>query len=433
MNCAILETLYVRSNGDIPCHDDLGERILLGRVEHTASGWSVVSVVTNDRYRHIRDSLAAGRPPWPDTCPGCAWFRRDEPLRDGLGTRRIRVLQVEPSLACNMRCPCCSNGIQIRTRPRPFVMPVAAFDTLLQSLSDEDYAVSEIEYCGQGEPLMHPEFAAFARTARARFPKARQRLITNGNFEYDRAVGDVFLDEIYVSCDGYFQDSYVQYRRGGDVQEALAFMRDVPREVDGQKRTLVWKYILFEFNDSDEELIAAQHAAESLGVDVLLFVFTHSRYKSQRYTPETAAMLPIVASNVMTNATPLLGRDARPGRSVGSRTLGLRRTPADLMCVVDEVLMLPRSHLALRGWAWAATPITAIDVAVDGQPVGSARLGLPRPDVVRAFPAHADPWSGFAFGGRVSETAAGRRRVTLTFAARAHLLGSFDMIVDFDS
>src|ERR1017187_309922 len=67
MNCDILETLYIRSNGDIPCHDDAGETILLGRVEQGNPDWDILTVFDNPFYQHIWTALREGAPPWPET------------------------------------------------------------------------------------------------------------------------------------------------------------------------------------------------------------------------------------------------------------------------------------------------------------------------------------------------------------------------------
>ncbi len=77
-------------------------------------------------------------------------------------------------------------------------MEIEAFEGLLKSLLKNLYWVGEIEYCGQGDPLMHPRFADFVRTARQVYPETRQRVITNGNFEYQKAIAEEFIDEIVV-------------------------------------------------------------------------------------------------------------------------------------------------------------------------------------------------------------------------------------------
>ncbi|MFZ5876660.1 MAG: radical SAM protein [Nitrospirota bacterium] len=317
MNCEILDTVYVRSNGDIPCDCDKGETVLLGEIDHRDPAWDIQQVLTNPKYEHIRKTLSVEVLPWGDVCANCAWLRTHEPFSDNLSRKKIRKIQLEPSLACNLECPCCSNKTQRQTRSKPFLMEIEAFDGLLTSLLRNSYTVGEIEYCGQGDPLMHPRFVEFVRTARARYPHARQRVITNGNFEYRKVIGDEFVDEIVVSCDGVFQQSYEQYRIGGEVQQVIDFMKAIPKTNGGRKQTIVWKYILFEFNDSDEEILAAQRLAHSLEIDMLMFVFTHSRFKSMKYRSETVSTLPIHFPNVTTNlTTQLLQLDLESGSSV---------------------------------------------------------------------------------------------------------------------
>ncbi len=184
-------------------------------------------------------------------------------------------------------------------------MDVRLFEKVLASVQESRFRVEQIEYCGQGEPLINRAFREFVRLARKYFPKTCQRLITNANFDYHRATGGQPLDEIFISCDGVRQSSYQQYRVDGDVDLVMNFMRAAPRKVDGRRQHLIWKYILFEFNDSDREIAEAQQAAQDLQVDTLLFVFTHSKFKSQRFTKENAAQFPICYPNVTTNATPI--------------------------------------------------------------------------------------------------------------------------------
>jgi MoaA/NifB/PqqE/SkfB family radical SAM enzyme len=146
-------------------------------------------------------------------------------------------------------------------------MKAAFFEKSLRSIREANFRVREIEYCGQGEPLMNREFPEFVRLARAYFPGTSQRLITNGNFDYSKATGGEAIDEILVSCDGRRQKSYEQYRVFGNVDVALAFMRAIPKKIGRQRQLVIWKYILFEFNDSDEEILEAQKLAQELKVD----------------------------------------------------------------------------------------------------------------------------------------------------------------------
>ena len=190
-------------------------------------------------------------------------------------------------------------------RPKPFIMKAAFFEQILSSIRAEGFRLGEIEYCGQGDPLMNGEFPKFVRLAREYFPATCQRLITNGNFDYFKSTGGQAIDEIFVSCDGRRQKSYEQYRIFGKVDVALDFMRAIPKKIGRQRQFVVWKYILFEFNDSDEEILEAQTLAQDLKVDTLLFVYTHSKFRSLRYTNRNSHEFPIHYANVRTNATPI--------------------------------------------------------------------------------------------------------------------------------
>ncbi len=344
------------------------------------------------RSRQFRRGLSGGTEPWSQ-CQRCAWLRPHEPFADNLAVRRIRKLQVEPSLRCNLRCPACSNQIQTASRDRPHIMSVELFDRLLQSLHDELYSVEEVEYCGQGEPLLHPQFSHFVRRTREVFPSALQRVITNGNVDYAKATGRTGLDEIYVSCDGVRQASYAQYRIGGNVQRALQFMRDVPQIENGVRQRLIWKYILFEFNDSTEEIEMAQHLAQELGVDDLVFVQTHSQYRSERWAPSTSVEFPVLYSNVVSTVTPVQERDILELTPLDDwKEAKLSRKQA--LFSVDSITGYP-GRLECKGWAWLACGIESIDIAIDGRSIGSLESGIARSDVPEVHP-RVGSYSGFS-------------------------------------
>ena len=69
-------------------------------------------------------------------------------------------------------------------------------------------------------------------------------------------------------------------------------MRACERAGTADRVQIIWQYILFEWNDSDEELAEARRRAADIGVP-LKWVFTHSEGASKRYTAgsEAAARL----------------------------------------------------------------------------------------------------------------------------------------------
>lgn len=407
MNCDALQRLYIRANGDVPCYDDAGLSVLLGSIETE----SIVTLLANARYSHIRSSLASGTEPWRATCGHCGLLRKGDSTVDLFGERRILTLQLETSLACNMRCPCCCNAVEVQTRPRPHILDLRLLDRVLCDLRDSGYEVMEVEYCGHGEPILHPKFPEAIRLVRDRFPHARQRLITNGSRDYARTTGGNALDEIVVSCDGFYQASYEQYRVGGVVDHALAFLRDAPPMLAGRAQRRVWKYLVFEFNDSDEELLAAQYAAHEMGIDLLSFVLTHSRFRSKRFTNETLHLLPLCFDNVAVTRTPHIANDWGTTHTLDSSGL-----ETGFVRHVDEA-RIEQGRLRVRGWALSKRALRDILVKLDGELLGSAFRGFARPDVQAAYPAYGDPEAGFEFKCRLDAIRPGPHTLLLEFVA----------------
>ncbi|HCX87853.1 MAG TPA: hypothetical protein DG761_07495 [Gammaproteobacteria bacterium] len=151
MNCDILSTLYVKSNGEILCNDDFGERISLGSCRANDAATSIHDTLNNDRYKNIRAALQDGKTPWPDVCEHCSFFRPDEPYsNDLIKDRIIQKIQFESSLACALKCPHCSNLMQIKTRSGARHFSPENMSDLLQDLKKNEYQIRSIEYCGQG-------------------------------------------------------------------------------------------------------------------------------------------------------------------------------------------------------------------------------------------------------------------------------------------
>ena len=88
------------------------------------------------------------------------------------------------------------------------------------------------------------------------------------------------MDRVIFSIDGADPASYRKYRVGGDLYKALNKMKALVDacQAAGTRRqygieppggvNIAWQYILFEWNDSEEELAKAQEIAKSIGVPI---------------------------------------------------------------------------------------------------------------------------------------------------------------------
>jgi len=396
MNCEILNTLYVKSNGEVLCNDDYGERVKLGVITREITAQDISALFNNEQYQTIRDAFSRGEVPWKGICEHCAFIRHDEPFSDYLSQKHITKLQVEPSLVCNLNCLGCTNDIQIATREKPHLMAPDTFEALLRALRDGGYRLDSIEFCGQGEPLMHPRFEAFVQIARRYYPQAWQRVITNGNFAYAKKLGSTTIDEIMVAGDGLYQKSYSSYRVKGEIDTVLQFMQDAVAAKIKSRPLVIWKYILFVFNDSDEEIKAAQEKALELGVDTLVFVITHSADRSLKYTMENIASLPVIAANVTTNAHPSFFDGVLYGKkkkSLVKRITG--KFKKGCKAEIDEVLVMPGNILQIRGWAAAVQGVSRVVIRNRKKVVGETVLTDLRPDVEQVYPLFTRQPMGF--------------------------------------
>jgi len=152
-------------------------------------------------------------------------------------------------------------------------------------------------------------------------------------------------------------------------------------------------------------------------VETLLFVFTHSDFKSERYIPENAADFPARFPNVTTNATPMHYRGSNAADSS--------------MCVLEDVRVQDGRWLGLRGWALSHKNLTGIRISVDGRVAGYATLGLERPEVFATHPGFLNPFCGFDFTGSMPQRLTGQQEIVVTLLSVRGPVKSFHVWRDF--
>jgi len=394
MYCEILSTLYVKSNGDIPCHDDYGERIILTNLNESPT---IDKIIASKQFNSIERRLSSSSIPWENICDKCAFFRPDQNFENRIRQFHINKIQIESSLACSLNCWGCSRREQVKQRRGNLLLDLKNFETLMISCAEQNYNVEWIEYCGQGEPLSHPKFSQFLKIVSEVLPNTKQRLITNANYDFNACIGEETLHEIIVSSDGASQETYEIYRSGGSFEKCIRFMTDaIRRKSANNNPSVVWKYILFDHNDSDEEITKANKIAQTIGVDRLLFVLTHSKGKSKRYTNENFINILNLAPSALINFTPIQNSDTYLGYPTDN-SLPDQNKEQFLFCL-DEIKMLDKQHLLLKGWVSTLDflKINRLNIVANSQSVGQINVSEKRNDVLQYFNAKGDLDLGFA-------------------------------------
>jgi hypothetical protein len=275
------------------CADPYGRRVLGdARTSLVRDIWTGSSIST------LRQDLNGGGSTFCGDCP------LKLPLRKGQapGVRSLdagaypRRMYIECTAACNISCTdaCCAPETGI-TRTRQAGM--LDFDLFRRVVDEAGPFLERIDFFNYGEAFLHKRAIEMCEYIKTRFPDVYLYTSTNGlafTENQARTLVRSGIDEVTFSLDGATQETYEKYRRRGRLDVALANLRAM---VDEKRKTgrdlpfLNWRYILFSWNDSDEEMNRARHVAEDIGVDRLCWEITDHPENafSRRFAPGTPA------------------------------------------------------------------------------------------------------------------------------------------------
>jgi molybdenum cofactor biosynthesis enzyme MoaA len=285
--CLMCTSLYVKANGELPCWDDVGENELVFRtldVNALADGRER-NIFYSPELRYIRQSFLQGQDPFPEVCSRCA-VRGHGSLNKGIDPASMDILHLEASYLCHLSCPqCIPASFRRFIKEQPYHLTVRMLRGLLDQLRSEGVRhIKMVHFEGRGDPLMNPGLPELIAATKAAFPDCATMVTTHASYPYKPGLVASGLDLLRASIDGAFPENYEKYRVGGNLAASLAFLSGIRNEKQRVRSSLrvEWKYILFEWNDSDEEIALASRLAANLDAR-LCFVLTHSPGRSTRF------------------------------------------------------------------------------------------------------------------------------------------------------
>lgn len=175
----------------------------------------------------------------------------------------------EPTTSCNLRCPECPSGKREFTRPTGMLQ--SNFFKL--SIDDLHKEISYLIFYFQGEPYLNPQFLDMVAYASRK--KIYTATSTNAHYLNDtnaRKTVESGLDRLIISIDGTTQETYQQYRVGGELDKVIT----------GAKNILKWKkelrsktpHVIFQFlvvKPNEHQLDDMEGLAKDIGVQELRF------------------------------------------------------------------------------------------------------------------------------------------------------------------
>jgi hypothetical protein len=307
------------------CADPYGRRVL-GDVRRA----TVSEVWRGETASRLRQDLNGGGSKFCGDCPlKLPLKREDVPPQRALDVGALPSrLYVECTAACNISCNqavCAPETGIARTRQAGML----DFDLFTRVLDEAGPSLGRVDFFNYGEAFLHKRALDMCEYIKAKFPHVYLYTSTNGlalNEEKARRLVHSGIDEVTFSIDGATPESYLQYRQRGDFRKAianLAAMADEKRKAGRDVPFLNWRYILFKWNDSDEEMALARRTAADLGVDRLCWEITDHPEDSfsRRFIPGSPEYerikLEVWDDSGLGNAIP----GATPRASIDIRTL----------------------------------------------------------------------------------------------------------------
>lgn len=177
------------------------------------------------------------------------------------------AFSVEPTTSCNLRCPECPSGLRSFTR-----------DTGSVSVVDFQRIVSEykkhsvyLNLYFQGEPYLNKDFLSLIKIASDN--NIYTSTSTNAHYLTPEKATDTVksgLDRLIISIDGTTQETYEQYRIGGNLDKVLTGTKNI---IDAKKRLnsscphIVFQFLVVKPNEHQVEEV--KKLANEYGVDEL--------------------------------------------------------------------------------------------------------------------------------------------------------------------
>lgn len=190
---------------------------------------------------------------------------RKKPVQWGLPVS----ISFEPTTSCNLRCPECPSGLRAFTRPTGMLQK----DFFRQTIDEIHKELLYLIFYFQGEPYLNPGFLEMVRYAADK--KIYTATSTNAHYLTDenaKKTVESGLDRLIISIDGTTQDTYKQYRVGGNIDKVIQGAKNIvkwKKELNSKTPFVFFQFLVVKHNEHQVEEI--KQLAKEIGVDEVRF------------------------------------------------------------------------------------------------------------------------------------------------------------------
>ena len=259
------------------CADPYAKRVL-GDARKT----TVEDIWTGETITTLRADMNAGG---SEFCGDCALKRPLGRERNADRARARRRAGCRGGCSSSARPRATSPATRRAARPKPASRARAQagmldFDLFTRVIDEVGPTLGRIDFFNYGEAFLHKRAVEMCEYIKSRHPHIYLYTSTNGTALAKSRRGGWSTRASTRSrsrSTARRPDSYVQYRQRGKFDVAMRNLRamaDEKRKSGRDLPQLNWRYILFKWNDSDEEMNLARRMARDIGVDRLCWEVT---------------------------------------------------------------------------------------------------------------------------------------------------------------
>jgi radical SAM protein with 4Fe4S-binding SPASM domain len=178
-------------------------------------------------------------------------------------------ISFEPTTSCNLRCPECPSGLRAFTRPTGMLEK----DFFSQTIDEIHKDLLYLIFYFQGEPYLNTSFLDMVKYASDK--GIYTATSTNAHYLNDEAARKTVesgLDRLIISIDGTTQETYKQYRVGGNLEKVIAGAKNIvkwKKELNSKTPFVFFQFLVVKHNEHQIEEI--QQLAKEIGVDEVRF------------------------------------------------------------------------------------------------------------------------------------------------------------------
>ena len=307
--CHFMDEVVILSDGRVTtcCMDPMGENCFGSIYEDSFK--TIEENLRDIRERVSRDVNALPRcricykkisaSNFPDTGMYKINFSENERIEYLKKHSRIHKLVIETSSVCNLKSNgCMQSRFDIPAHRNAKLLDLEHTAVLLENHLDQ---IETIRLYNYGETFFNKQSIPFIHKIKFLSQDTRIAIATNGmllNSESkQKSLVRSGADRLLFSIHGGSQQSVEPYMTSDfDFEKVVSILKNLVRfrnDIGLSTPLLQWKYLLFEWNDSDQEINKAIQTAEKIGMDGIQFTLPGYPAPSQKYkaSPEKMTAL----------------------------------------------------------------------------------------------------------------------------------------------